>query len=109
MNELQQLSREAARKLPEGLTRFQKPEAGKANYYHGDGDWTTGVWLHESTEACAEIMVLVLWEQQVGLGPSWENAVRAFFFGSGKEILIAFADDPMQAFRTAVLRAVVAL
>lgn len=98
MTDLQELSREAARKLPKEWDALVV-ECGKA------------VWLHESTEACTEIMVRVLWPKQwfVGLAPS--GTVQAFQDSCDGDFRVVenYEPDAMQAFRTAVLRAVVAL
>ena len=67
--------------------------------------------LHDSNGACAQIMVRVLFENQIGIGPSWEGAIRAFYFGSGATMPdgIHGANDIMLAYRVAVLKALCAL
>ena len=116
MNELQELSRDAARKLPDGFQLddlyicYDGESAGMIALEDGSF-W----WLHESTEACAEIMVRVLWPKEIylqGYVSDGETLVGMFndnqkteegCFGTESDT------DPTQAFRTAVLRAVVAL
>lgn len=71
-------------------------------------DWT--VWLHESTEACAEIMVRVLWP--AGIYIQGIDETGACFqgipcrpYGSS----LVYNENRMLAFRIAVLRALIAL
>lgn len=111
MNELQELSREAARKLPEGLQLddlylcYDGESAGMIALEDGSF-W----WLHESTEACAEIMVRVLWPAgKYVCGDKSGSAYVGVLLSDERLRDGVDDDDPMQAFRTAVLRAVVAL
>ena len=106
--ELQELSRRAAQlishdALPKGCFLLT---GAWPNEYEKDGRISECIYLHESTEACAEIMVRVLWLKGITLhtylGGVWATMPE----------LKRFEDlnpDPTQAFRTAVLRAVVAL
>lgn len=65
-------------------------------------------WLHESTEACTEIMVRVLWAAEVDLtgGPMPNGQWGAGCTGTED---FSYDSDPMLAFRIAVLRALIAL
>lgn len=103
LQELQQLSREAARKLPEGVCIEWRNGVVTEGSVFGTG--IKEYWLHESTEACVEIMVRVLWPK------GW--SVKEDLYGAcaihWEESIVVKDTDPMQAFRTAVLRAVVAL
>lgn len=126
-SELQELSRKAAGCLPK-----DEWYAGQVlqNPLHGNsiGLWRPDIsksgwkWLHESTEACTEIMVRVLTGHN--LAPSaqcvciaWEVPVygekRLHILGyETKKIFVNIAEcggDLMLAFRIAVLRALIAL
>ena len=112
MSELEELSCAAARKLP---TNPAWPW-----FSHSDDDWRDGrivegkgegrlCWLHECTEACAEIMVRVLWPASVSIEQSIGREGELYAEASAGMARVAVHNDPMQAFRTAVLRAVVAL
>ena len=103
MSELEELSRAAARKLPNEWDALVA-ECGKV------------VWLHESTAACAQIMVRVLWPKCIYVMHAGmaKQVLAMKLMANSPDELIAFSErdyisDPMQAFRTAVLRAVVAL
>jgi hypothetical protein len=89
------------------------------------------VWLYESTEACTEIMVRVLWdsgvhiegcaggccayENQIFIVGSKEKQLAKFTFADDNHQMDCYAsdakcnNDPMLAFRVAVLRALIAL
>lgn len=100
--ELQELSRQAAEKLPADILMRGKsdPQIGKI----WDNDcWT---WLHESTEACAEIMVRVLWPNEIYGVPFRKNACH--FIHTTPVNYEDCGNDPMLAFRIAVLRALIA-
>ena len=91
MTDLEQLSREAAEILDEKARRaFGVTEQGMI----AAGMCGSTQWLHESTEACASIMVRVLWPLGV-----MRELIEAWFFDKG--------EDRMQAFRTAVLCALI--
>jgi len=104
--ELQDLSREAARKLPDdsmfSWKHYFVSNPHWLNEYVGRVTMTQDkyngklTWLHEDTEACAEIMVRLL------------QGMWAFVLALMQR-LIKEGVEQMQAFRTAVLRAVVAL
>ena len=118
MTDLEQLSRDAAKVL-----HTEKTEFSWQHYSHTSERYIGKIvlprhkwdgclmWLHESTEACADIMVLVLWPKGVWL--DYANAS-----GRNPSIVLMPIDaldefykdnnnDPMQAFRTAVLRALI--
>lgn len=113
--ELQGLSMQAAGCLPE---LFQGPDwelCTEAPIHDGrDGrvarSYRKPIWLHESTEACAEIMVRVLWPKNVYLhgsdGCAVYQGIPSRAYGSN---FILFDGDPMLAFRVAVLKALIAL
>ena len=87
--ELQELSRQAVKMLPEEITRkFNIAMTGRIACSDG--------WLHESTEACAEIMVKVLWPAGY-----MRELIEAWFFLKD--------EGKMRAFRVCVLRALIAL
>lgn len=77
----------------------------------------TPYWLHKSTEACTEIMVRVLWPngvyvqggQEVSGGiesQCWIDGPTKHHDPDDMECISSAIDaDPMQSFRTAVLRA----
>jgi len=118
--ELQELSRKAAGFLPSLVA--DGPLFGRSAWLHGY-HWLDGIdavtadkmdiycakiWLHESTEACAEIMIRAL--------PSDLSMWKL----DGKQYIAHLADcriigrssnesNPMLAFRVAVLRALCAL
>jgi hypothetical protein len=112
--ELQELSRDAAKALP---TNPDWPW-----FSHEDDNWRDGrivedkgegrmCWLHESTEACTEIMVRVL-------NGSWtlckDGTAVIHSYPDGTTYVAVehsnqHGNDPMLAFRAAVLRALIAL
>lgn len=132
--QLQELSREAAGCLPPPPWNFEllslyrhdtkyatitgtKTRSAGMVSQTGSGDI---FWLHESTEACTEIMVRVLWPA--------DQTVHGFKSAGGTYTARAICDpsnegdandtigssyanekDPMLAFRVAVLRALIAL
>jgi hypothetical protein len=73
------------------------------------------LWLHESTEACAEIMVRVLWPAAVYLDKIGAHTVALHYQSIGSRkwssemTIVLTGDDPMLAFRVAVLKALIAL
>ena len=112
--ELMELSRQAAGCLPE--------DANWPWFAHCGDDWRDGriiedkgegrvMWLHESTEACTEIMVRVLWPAGAVLseGKRVKTDHVVIAFRGQTEITWASNADPMLAFRVAVLRALIAL
>ena len=111
--ELEDLSRAAAAKLPPEFAAHLWPSCVNDE---PSGIWTNGtyddMWLHESTEACAEIMVRVLWPKgwlpvghEIGCYVLNEGFLPTGIAVRYKEI----EGGPMLVFRVAVLRAVVAL
>lgn len=113
--ELQVLSREAAGCLP-------KDQAFMLIFWglcKGHFNGVRSLWLHESTEACTEIMVRVLWpaDQTIHGYKSVDcYTVRAIIDPSAEdgeplhvEASYAYERDCMLAFRVAVLRALIAL
>ena len=99
--EMQALSRKAAGKLPFvlGIGPFAyAPTLSSGPLPEGEQ------WLHESTEACAEIMVQVLWRRGISIGGSSNGFAMAW--GTYPPLVETLGNDPMQAFRIAVLRAV---
>lgn len=109
--DLQKLSRDAAGCLPKDA--FSPDNVRwKIALDKRDGSYING-WLHESTEACTEIMVRVLWPDHKW----WGMHRRSDYKGSDCMItslsfggdVLDVGDDPMLAFRVAVLRALVAL
>ena len=117
--EMQALSREAVVKLRIWAGPYKAAEIGLILQYLQDGTRSYYLypndgpfdWLHESTEACAEIMVRVLGPK--GLRVSQERkswVMRGRFNPCRCECQFTEVDnDPMQAFRIAVLRAVCAM
>ena len=109
MTDLEQLSREAAKVLTsrERIEFYVSKEG-----YQGSQNICRR-WLHESTAACAEIMVRVLMPARVDL--DWIAAGEIYasrrpdYQGTHPSIIIAKVReaDEMQAFRTAVLRALI--
>ena len=99
-SELQALSREVAGLLPNdfGNGRLDKTGVGTPNGWakfrpHGEQ------WLHESTEACAEIMVRII------AGPNsstWALTGTEVWYGNEPTPV---GTAPMLAFRIAVLKA----
>lgn len=120
MTDLEQLSREAAKVL-----HTEKTEFSWQHYSHTSERYIGKIvlprhkwdgclmWLHESTEACAEIMVRVLMPERVDL--DWIAAGEIYasrrpdYQGTHPSIIIAKVReaDEMQVFRTAVLRALI--
>lgn len=104
---LETLSRDAARVLPADFK--------VRNYILGACQGRAPVqqigpapWLHESTEACAEIMVRVL----LATGKFVLGEQGFLYYGEKDMQQISFENygaDPLQAFRTAVLQAVIAM
>lgn len=118
--ELQGLSMAAAECLLEGLFYAGASWLEGFQWIQGPRDTGGKEWLHESTEACTEIMVRVLWpaEQTVhgfkSAGGTY--TARAIFDPTNEEdandtIGSSYANesDPMLAYRVAVLRALIAL
>lgn len=117
-HELEELSREAAGKLPDSIRLVGGRVLQNGGFFWWDGiDAATAdkmdilthkVWLHESTEACTEIMVRVLWPRVV-IVPHNGNMVAVDYDNHRKYIADnANIIDPMLAYRVAVLRALVA-
>jgi len=110
MTSLESLSREAAKVLPEDF-------AWKKSCVISDGEilyGTRSCWLHESTEACTEIMVRVLWPAgwRVIGSKDWAEANHGPSMVMGAwnvQRFDAHNNDPMRAFRVAVLSALIAL
>lgn len=100
--ELQELSRQAAGCLPENMVAALDFNTGSGN---PSGHWY-GVWLHEHTEACCEVMVRVLLNERHTLEMNTHG--KDIWF-RGRPSAADFRSDPMLAFRVAVLRALVAL
>ena len=123
--ELMELSRQAAGCLPVEICKelkiTQSPDDGIAP----ESSWASAgtvafifdrgcvgrKWLHESTEACTEIMVRVLWLAGAVLseGKRVKTDHVVIAFRGQTEITWASNADPMLAFRVAVLRALIAL
>lgn len=119
--QLQQMSRDLARLLPEELLPNREGKhAEDADYvgivcfrdelYEAHAGWRrkqVPVWLHESTEACAEIMVRVLWPNEIcingGLREAWANRNDLDDY----RLVYVENDNPMQAFRTVVCLAAI--
>jgi len=122
--ELQELSRRAARKLPKNWNGafgvlWQHHSAHSCGKYvpHGVPErqqLDAAKWLHESTEACTEIMVRVLWNEEVDI-KGGECAMPGSGYVAWSEqrsdelTREEYFDDPMLAYRVAVLRALTAL
>ena len=113
--ELEALSREAANLLPRDFfTRLTNHIGGSfEGMVTGEaGNQIDGSWLHESTEACTEIMVRVLGDADISIVTSVKGSMALLQQAYDEEIFVPFipADgDPMLAYRVAVLRALVAL
>ncbi|CAB4199201.1 hypothetical protein UFOVP1326_27 [uncultured Caudovirales phage] len=91
MTDLEQLSRDAAKVLPEMLHRALKnPDR-----------------LAYDTEACAEIMVRVLWRLGISLEQTTGREGEHYVEASAGTARVAIHGDPVQAFRTVVLRALI--
>ena len=106
MTDLEQLSRDAAGCLHADdtpLVLFGTPDVGRMYVRGGPSQW-----LHESTEACSEILVRVLWPANIHV---WSFGFTApdTTDGRGSETTYVEEADPMLAFRVAVLRALVAM
>lgn len=107
-DELQNLSRKAAKLLSDDL--LQKFGLYKGMVDNGNST-ALPIWLHESTEACAEIMVRVLWPKSVYIMHAGmaKQVIALQLRAVEPDTPIVFGqlgyDDPMQAFRTAVLLA----
>ena len=68
------------------------------------------IWLHESTEACAEIMVRVLWPASIDITGDGEGQAAYCLPTDIEANGAVFKEaDPMLAFRVAVLRALTTL
>ncbi len=115
MTDLEQLSRDAAKVLGypfKGDFWMLMPTADTTFCGRVDRFTQGFCWLHESTEACAEIMVRVLWPEGAHVcGNSlsvwhvkWHGANS---FVKNHQTFASLDCDPMQAFRTAVLRALI--
>ncbi len=143
--ELQSISREAAGCLPErmfdgrfGSDAIREAEPGKVPYAVTEHPAyeVHYCWLHESTEACTEIMVRVLLpcsslpalsigelciqQDRNGIGVVYircgdsraegqASYCPAGYFSKSRHCPDAFEGDPMLAFRVAVLKALIAL
>ena len=79
--------------------------AGK--YHDGNDDPSILHWLHESTEACAETYIRELMPLGVYLIQSSGTIVAWNSEGTIELAMVALLPDEMQAFRTAVLRALI--
>lgn len=116
--ELEALSRQAAGCLPEDFFpeehRLHMHPKGKppGMVWIGDEGWR---WLHKSTEACCEVMVRVLWVVSIDIKGSPASAgspaksIAWVEWDGGDYIPDIWEDDPMLAYRVAVLRALIAL
>ena len=106
--ELQDLSRRAAACLSNPLQEYET-WAGGYHFGYVDGI-NRRIWLYESTEACCEIMVRVLWPASVHIDGEFNHARINGEKGCGGRLLF-FKDfgDPMLAYRVAVLKALCAL
>ena len=103
--ELQDLSRRAAACLSNPLQEYET-WAGGYHFGYVDGI-NRRIWLYESTEACTEIMVRVLWPLEIYAVPYRENA--AHFINIPPVAYEECGNDPMLAYRVAVLKALCAL
>lgn len=106
MTDLEQLSRDAAKVLT------QKFEFKALEFNASIGCvWSRydepGIPLHESTEACAEIYIRELMPLGVYLIQSSGTIVAWNSEGTIELAMVALLPDEMQAFRTAVLRALI--
>lgn len=106
--QLEALSREAAGCLPGNIFDvwpiFDEEERGII--YTNEG----ARWLHESTEACAEIMVRVLWPADTDItGGRTTKGIWGAGWSGIKAGEFVYEEDPMLAYRVAVLRALIAL
>jgi hypothetical protein len=108
MTDLEQLSRDAAGCLPEEL-QITGELPGTAN--ERVRPWRDA-WLHESTEACAEIMVRVLWPKRIVVG-GYQETVKAIQYSDDGQPFVLVCEliegDPVRALRTVTLRALVAM
>lgn len=103
MTDLEQLSREAAKALP-------KEWRLSGMIHTPSGHWCVVDALTVDTEACAEIMVRVLWPQHIcieGCGTGGLFACAYDINGAAIDSTRCEDGDPLQAFRTAVLRALI--
>jgi len=118
-SELRELSRKAAGCLPNpflfgraGAFVVNAPGRLKRDFIGKVWNGGDAGWLHESTEACTEIMVRVLGRDIVRVVVGSDNCV-IFHSDLNQEIACVMfyevGEDPMLAFRVAVLRALVAL
>ena len=109
--ELQDLSRRAAACLSNPLQEYET-WAGGYHFGYVDGI-NRRIWLYESTEACCEIMVRVLWGCGCCISGSphgaWSVYPGAPNQGLLSEINSQHGNDPMLAYRVAVLKALCAL
>lgn len=119
MTDLEQLSRDAAKVLFTSAPTILSGEWDESKiepdglHYERNGKLFYGkvatLWLHESTEACAEIMVKVLLPKGIqvyGTESGDCGLCKGHGFGVYAQAIFNNA-DPMQAFRTAVLRALI--
>lgn len=105
--ELQDLSRKAAKLLPKDELSCCWVDGINQDLYNYD-DKRRIEWLHESTEACAEIMVRVLWPKGAFVRPEFPHRWYLNFRNPQQWSVVdkaAISADPVQAFRTAVLLA----
>jgi hypothetical protein len=113
MNELEELSREAAKVLLRDHLDLCREHLIRRDGVAGGLASEPIIYLAESTEACAEIYVRVLMPLRVDL--DWIAAGEIYasrrpgYKGTHPSIIIAKVRDAnkMQAFRTAVLRALI--
>ena len=127
MDDLQALSRRAAACLPDDLCVALRITKSLNDGIAPESSWvsvgtravTVGhgylgrVWLHESTEACTEIMVRVLWPNHWDIngyyfGPA-ETHGAAIWPACDSSVVVTNDGDPMLAYRVAVLRALTTL
>ena len=104
MTDLQELSREAARRLPDGMFAYEVIDGQRTGRIWLDDSWT---WLSGATAALAEIMVRVLWPAEIEI-----RAYDTLMAPIGRRMSavepVEIGSDPMQAFSTTVLRAAIA-
>lgn len=116
--ELEALSREAAGCLPEdwrfaAWDRLGTPgliESKDNTLDRSGNEYYPQCWLHESTEACAEIMVRVLWPANYcPIGNMQGCWIEAIGMQQGAPNWYHYGMNPMLAYRVAVLTALIAL
>lgn len=115
--ELRELSRRAVRLMPGWIaTGYYKDGEGQRWRLENGGFAGFEKWLHTDTEACTEIMVRVLMPQRVDLDWVTEGTIlasqRPDQRGTKPSRILVSGDhfnDPMLAYRVAVLKALCAL